>query len=248
MNQRPLRLLLLHGLFGDSANMGALQRSLEKGGYWVESVDLPGHGEGARLDALTVEAMADHVYQSYIATKKIDTVLIGHSLGGKVCMQVAARYPNEVAAIVVLDIAPVCYGRLHDSVFAAIKYAFDMQPINRTALVTYLSQHIDAVALVNFLARSARWHQGQFQWRFDWLGLLQHYDFLRDMPAAPNAANLPALFLKAEFSDYITDAHWSEIRRRFPAAVARVIGGTSHWLHAEKPDLVSATIRRFLER
>ena len=46
---------------------------------------------------------------------------VGHSLGGKVAMQLALSQPQLVSALVVADIAPVAYPAHHDEVFAALE-------------------------------------------------------------------------------------------------------------------------------
>jgi len=39
---------------------------------------------------------------------------IGHSMGGKVCMQLALRQPSRVAGVIVVDMAPVKYEKVHN--------------------------------------------------------------------------------------------------------------------------------------
>jgi pimeloyl-ACP methyl ester carboxylesterase len=46
--------------------------------------------------------------------------LIGHSMGGKVAMSFAARYPDRVLKLVVVDIAPRAYRAHHDDLIEAL--------------------------------------------------------------------------------------------------------------------------------
>ncbi|MCA0249769.1 MAG: alpha/beta fold hydrolase [Proteobacteria bacterium] len=71
------------------------------------SVDLPGHGlTGAwPRGAYTVEAYADFI-EALLDTLKIERVaLAGHSLGGAVAWTFAARWPDRVTQIILVDAA-----------------------------------------------------------------------------------------------------------------------------------------------
>lgn len=73
----------------------------------VISVDLPGHGlTGAwPRGAYTVEAYADFI-EALLDTLKVERVaLAGHSLGGAVAWTFAARWPDRITQIILVDAA-----------------------------------------------------------------------------------------------------------------------------------------------
>ena len=113
-------LVLLHGLFGSANNLGQLARAF-KGDHRVLSVDLPDHGKSAWLSSSSVETYSESVAQWLIENGIEHCKVIGHSLGGKVAMQLALDHPSLVERLVVLDIAPVAYPSRHDDVFNALK-------------------------------------------------------------------------------------------------------------------------------
>ena len=53
------------------------------------------------------------------------------------------------------------------------------------------------------------------------------------------------LFIKGGDSPYILPEHKPAIIERFPNAKVRLVPGTGHWLHAEKPELVTGILMRF---
>jgi esterase len=57
----------------------------------------------------------------------------------------------------------------------------------------------------------------------------------------------PVTFIKGGDSDYIGKDDEVRIRRFFPAAEITSIPGTSHWLHAEKPEELIRLIREYFE-
>ena len=54
------------------------------------------------------------------------------------------------------------------------------------------------------------------------------------------------LFIKGGDSDYMLPEYTGAAMAQFPAAKARVIAGTGHWLHAEKPVLFNKLVVDFL--
>ena len=239
-------LVLLHGLFGSGANLGALARS-QQAQYTVHSVDLPNHGRSGWLAEPTLTHMADSLLQ-WLDEQGLERVaLFGHSLGGKVAMELALRAPQRVAALVVADIAPVTYEPRHQRVFAALEAVARAHCGSRDEVAAILDGQLTEPGVAQFLMMSLqRSEQGDYTWRFDREGLQAHYGALSGAPGEGRNYPGPVLFIKGANSDYIREEHREAIMQRFPQAQLRVVPGTGHWLHADKPDLVSSIVSRFL--
>ena len=238
--------MLLHGLFGAGGNLGGLARVLcDK--FTVFSVDLPSHGRSEWLKNPSLSAMAESV-QHWMDTAGIaQTHLVGHSLGGKVAMQLALQYPQRVESLVVADIAPVKYSAHHDAVFAALGEVDAAHCTRRQQAADLMVQHLKGDALIQFLLMSLRHDaEGILRWRFDLQGLRRSYSSILAAPSVEQSYLGPVLFIKGGTSDYILEAHWPVIQRLFPEASIKVMSGCSHWLHAEKPQLFNGIVERFL--
>ena len=111
--------VLLHGLFGAGNNLGALARSLADH-YTVHSLDLPNHGRSGWIASAGLGVMADSVARWTAGQGLTSVSVVGHSLGGKVGMELALSNPELIRSLVVADIAPVAYPPSHDAVFAAL--------------------------------------------------------------------------------------------------------------------------------
>ena len=105
-------LILLHGLSGSgrwwSRNVPVFSRS-----FRTYSVDLPGFGESrgvrwSRLDD-TVDRLADWIAGEGLSRAHI----AGHSLGGTVAARLAARHPERVDRLVLVDAAIRPEGKRH---------------------------------------------------------------------------------------------------------------------------------------
>jgi pimeloyl-ACP methyl ester carboxylesterase len=70
----------------------------------VVAVDLAGHGDsGGARDDFTIEAFAADVLAVMDAERVAEAVLVGHSMGGWVAMEIARRAPGRVRGIVGID-------------------------------------------------------------------------------------------------------------------------------------------------
>lgn len=242
--KRPV--LLLHGLFGDGDNLGAVGRHLEHDRR-VALADLRNHGASPHRPSMSLAEMAAD------ATALLDRLgwptcdVVGHSLGGKIAMQLALTAPGRVARLAVADIAPVRYPPHHQAVFAALE-ALDVDAVgSRADADRALARHLDEPALRQFLLKSLRRDDGHYRWQFNLSALMGCYD--SQLSAAPAGApyNGPTLFIKGELSDYILHAHEPAIRALFPHAQFKMINGTGHWLHGEKPAAFNRVVSDFLD-
>ncbi len=238
--------VLLHGLFGSGNNLGALARALA-GSRRVYSVDLPNHGRSDWLEDATLATMAGGL-ANWMAHQGLQQAqFVGHSLGGKVAMQLALAQPHLVSALVVADIAPVEYPTQHDTVFAALDAVAAARCDSREAAATTMAAHLEEPQLIQFLLSSLRRDaDGVYRWRFNLQGLKRGYSAVRAEPAAIAPYRGPVLFIKGGESDYIRTEHRSHILRLFPTAGIRIMPGCSHWLHVQRPGLFNSLVQRFL--
>ncbi len=111
--------ILMHGMFGSLSNLGNLARHLAPT-HRVISVDLRNHGDSPQSATMDIPAMAEDIVQLMDDLSLGEAILIGHSLGGKVGMQVALNNVGRVSKLVVADISPVAYVPRQDAVLDAL--------------------------------------------------------------------------------------------------------------------------------
>ncbi|MCP5237581.1 MAG: acetoin dehydrogenase dihydrolipoyllysine-residue acetyltransferase subunit [Zoogloeaceae bacterium] len=95
-------LILVHGFGGDLNNWLFNQEALSSKRA-VYALDLPGHGESSKdVGEGTLESLADTLL-AFMDTVGIDSAhLAGHSMGGAVCLQLAAKAPARVGSLVLI--------------------------------------------------------------------------------------------------------------------------------------------------
>ncbi len=100
--------VMVHGYTGSKENWYPLARRL-RGRYRLLVPDLPGWGESERVAGADhgFSAQAANVAAFIRATCDRPVVLLGHSMGGGIAALVAARHPDLVARVGLLDAAGV---------------------------------------------------------------------------------------------------------------------------------------------
>ncbi len=238
--------VLLHGLFGSGSNLGALSRALQDS-FSVYSVDLPNHGDSDWLEDTDLASTANAVAGWLSRQGLTRAQFVGHSLGGKVAMQLALAQPGQVAALVVADIAPVAYPPRHDAVFAALDAVAARRCPSRQAAAEIMGGHLQEEQVIQFLLSNLRRDDaGNYRWRFNLEGLKPGYAAVLAEPVAHRSFPGPVLFIKGGDSDYIRAEHRSHILSLFPAAEVKIMPGCGHWLHVQRPSLFNNLVRRFL--
>lgn len=239
-------LIALHGLFGSLENLGMVTSRLAAK-YQVYAVDLPNHGNSPAIETMTIASMCGMIYQWMNAVGIAKAHFLGHSLGGKVCMEMSLIYPDWVDSLIVADIAPVNYPPRHHHVFEALR-AVDLATIEkRGEAEQQMAAYITDTATRRFLLKNLVKVDNRWQWRINLDGI--EADYLQLLAA--NSSDRPpyrqaTLFIKGERSDYLLPAYHRQIFARFPKASIQTIANTGHWLHAEAPDEFVAIVEQFL--
>jgi pimeloyl-ACP methyl ester carboxylesterase len=94
------RFVLVHGGFSGAWIWLPLIDALKEAGHLVEAFDLPGMGDDhTSASEVSLDSYAGRVCEA-LATSSEPAIVVGHSMGGIVATQAAARCPERVAALV----------------------------------------------------------------------------------------------------------------------------------------------------
>ena len=203
-------LLILHGLFGSLSNWGWHSKQLAED-FSVVGVDLRNHGDSPHADEFDYQLMAEDLRQLIEKLQLQSCYIIGHSMGGKVAMQLALSYPQFIDKLIVVDIAPVTYAEAADGhmhVLAAMD-AVDLTLIkSRTEAEQSLKKFIPEQALRQFiLTNLVRNSEGGFKWRLNKDAIRKNYGALRAGMKSETNFRKDVLFVKGAASNYIQAKH-----------------------------------------
>ena len=235
--------ILLHGLFGTATNFATIQKRLAVGRR-VVAMDLRNHGRSGHDGRMDYGIMAADVVETMDDLGLAAASLVGHSMGGKVVMQLALAHPDRVTRLLIADIAPVPYPP-RNGVVAAAMLALPLEAgLTRAMADAALAAGVPDPAVRQFLLSNLRFGAVP-TWR---IGLAE---IAAALPAIEGWAGEgrydgPTLVLRGERSDFIQPEHRAIFRSLFPAARFTTLRNAGHWLHADAPDAFVATFDAFL--
>jgi len=241
-------LVILHGLFGSLKNWNRHARLLSET-FSVFSLDLRNHGSSPHTDSMNYSLMAADVFE-FLDKKEIDQAhVIGHSMGGKVAMQMALSDSARVAKLVVVDIAPIAYGvdrGSHDDVFEGLGAVDPGSLTSRNEADEVLAEFITEPSVRQFLLTNLEHDDPGFRWRFNLTSLKENYNDLRSNITGDKSFEKEVLFIKGALSNYIQEEDSDAILALFPQAKVKIVMGAGHWVHAEKSELFFKLVSDFL--
>lgn len=240
-------LIILHGLFGSARNWEGIARKLAAD-WRVHALDLRNHGDSPWAKATDYPAMAEDVL-AYLDRRGLSrAVVVGHSMGGKTAMALALTAGERVAALVVVDIAPVAYAHSFAPFIEAMK-ALDLSALSRRAEAdALLAPAIADSGIRSFLMQNLANRDGGLVWRPNLEALKDGIEDISGFPEALLSQRFqgPTLFLGGGASDYVGPPHHDLIGRLFPAARIDSVADAGHWVHAENPAGFLAKLMPFL--
>jgi esterase len=236
-------LLIAHGLFGSARNWGVIAKRLSDTRQ-VVAVDMRNHGESDWCPSHSYgEQAGDLVEIIDEFGGRMD--VLGHSMGGKSAMVLAATQPEKVARLVVADIAPVAYEHTQIRLAEAMQ-GLELEGVSsRSDADLLLLESVNEAGVRAFLLQSLDIKEKK--WRLNLDVLSAEMAAVVGFPDVDGRFDGPALFLSGGDSDYVRAEYRPEIKRLFPAARFAKIPGTGHWLHAEKPREFETAVRTFLD-
>ncbi len=212
--------------------------------YRVAAIDLPGHGEsGAERKEWSVRALGGDVQTVVEKLNLPRVILIGHSMGGPVCLEAARRMPGRVIAVIGVD-------TLHNAEFMmppelvqmlVERYQADYEGTMRESVKGMFSKGTDA-SRIDWVVK-----RGCLANRKAVLALLSDFGEL-DSSKFMSEAKVPIRCINAGHqsgSRFPTDV---ETNRKYCDYDAVLIEGVGHFPMLEKPVEFNARLRETLAK
>ena len=240
-------LVIIHGLFGMSDNWNTLgKRFAEK--FNVHIVDLRNHGRSFHSNDFSYNLMAEDI-EKYIHSLNLNRpIIIGHSLGGKVGMNLALRSNIKFRKLIVVDIAPKKYSvDFHKNILEFLSSISIKEFSSRVQIDEILSSEIKDFSVRQFLMKNLyRDTKKEFNWRFNIMVLKEKLDNISGVDFLNKKINIPTLFLSGERSNYINEDDKQLISNYFDNYQIYTIANSGHWIHAEQPELFYNSVISFI--
>jgi pimeloyl-ACP methyl ester carboxylesterase len=227
-------LLLVHGLMCDHRFWAPQVAHFSKK-HRVVAVDLRGHGASdAAAGTYTMDLLADDLAWLCGEVHLEEPVVVGHSLGGVVALQLAARHVARAAVLLDSPIIPLESTRAMVQHHAAALRGSQWQAAQHTLTEWCFRPESDPMVRA---------------WVFERAGAPQHVVaslfedlFKCDTAAAAAACTVPVMYVSA------ADVHVDLVRFRelCPQLMTGQTVGSGHYHQLEVPEQINAMIDRFL--
>lgn len=240
-------LVILHGLLGSLDNWQTLAKKLAEH-YKVYVVDQRNHGKSPHSDDFNYNLLSTDLLE-FLNTHHIEKAhLLGHSMGGKTVMQFALQYPERVAKLIVVDIAPGAFDDRHSDVFDALQTADVANATSREQVESTLRKKLGEESTVQFLLKGLMRNEAGdgFEWKFNLAALHHAYNNISSAIEQEGVYEGETLFIKGQKSSYINPANYGNISDIFPHHQLVEIKDAGHWVHTEKPLEFLSVVSNFL--
>ena len=238
-------LLILHGLLGSMDNWRSQAKRLSTN-QTVITVDLRNHGNSPHIKGMSYREMYEDVIKVAQAENIKSFHLLGHSMGGKVAMQLALAHPELIESLIIVDIAPKPYPLWHQKLFQAVMSAPVESATSRQEIDEHLKIAIDDRAERSFMLKNIKRVENGYAWKPNLKEISRGYLKIAGFTTALAQYPKTTLFIKGENSPYIQDSDDALIKSLFPNATITTIKNSGHLPHIQQKESFFDTVSLFL--
>lgn len=239
--------LILHGMFGTLDNWQTIAKKLAEH-FMVFIIDLRNHGRSPHSDEFSYSIMANDVREFMESNWIYEAYVVGHSMGGKVAMQLASENPDLVKKLAVVDIAPKTYQGSHHTIFEAL-FSLNLDQLeSRKEADQLLQKKIKSYSVRQFILKnlSINKETQAYEWKMNLPVIYNAYQQILDKGDWSIPFENPTLFIKGATSNYILPEEFETYQVHFPSAKLKTIEKAGHWVHAEQPKMFLEVLTNFL--
>ncbi|WP_051232522.1 alpha/beta fold hydrolase [Acidipropionibacterium thoenii] len=247
-----------HGVFGQGKNFTRVAKDLvadDPQRWRCVLVDLPNHGRSPWTEQVSYPQMAASVARVIERVSPASPVhLLGHSMGGKVVMRTALDFPDLVASLIVVDMAPVVspLNLRFDRLVRAMRSLNLAELSSRGQAQAQMSIGVPDPVVRQFLLQNLRHDisaepRHQWHWQMNLDLLAAQMDRVAGWPETTGRSwPGPVLWISGEDSDYVHDGHQAAMAALFPRVQRVRIKNSGHWVHADQPEVFVHVLEHFL--
>jgi 3-oxoadipate enol-lactonase len=241
-------IMLLHGIGGGRGGWDATGAALAGSGCRVLAVDLPGYGASPPVEPFDLAGLAAAVLRLLDAVDAERAVLVGHSMGGMIAQELAARSPGRVQALVLVGTSPA-FGRPDGqwqreflrARFAPLDAGLGMAGLAAQLVPTLVAPDLSADRLAAAQALMAGVPESTYRRA---LAALVGFDRRADLAAIA----VSTLVVTGEHDRTAPPEVARRMAAKIPDSECRVVAGAGHLLPLEQPEAFAALLLDFLRQ
>jgi pimeloyl-ACP methyl ester carboxylesterase len=247
-------LVLLHGGAQNAHTWDTVALALDRP---LVAIDLPGHGRSDWRGDRDYRPPANAAAVAHAVRDLAPNAagVVGMSLGGLTSVCLAARHPDLVRRLVVVDVTPGTDREKAAPIVAFISgpESFESFDVLLERTMAFNPTRTESSLRRGLLHNARQREDGQWVWRYD---RLRSVDEDADPEAVAHdfaalwddvsAIACPLVLVRGGLSEVVGDEDVAELRRRQPDAQVEVVEGAGHSIQGDKPVELAAVIQRFV--
>lgn len=238
----------LHGVTSWGGHFRRLAEVGLEGRFAVEAPDLLGHGSSPHEPPWGI----GHHVEALLATLEPRRVVwVGHSFGARLALEIAARAPDRIGGLILLD--PALHLPPHVALFAAESarsersYATIAEAIERRYAESALERTPQELLEEELPAHLVRGNDGRWRYRYAQAAVVAAHAELATEPPPFSAAAVPTLVVLGADSYLPYDAFLEEHRAALGDRLRVTIVPGGHTVLWDAFDETAAAVRGFLQ-
>ncbi len=242
-------LIIIHGLLGSSENWLTFAKKLQKR-FTVYLVDLRNHGQSFHSDHSHFVIMAEDILRMMETENIQQPIIFGHSLGGKVAMQMTQLWGALIHTLILIDILPdaLPLDRFGDLFSKLLNFNL-VNHTARTSIDQALQVFIPDSSFRQFLMKNIkRNQQGKFIWQCNLSVLAHHIPSFSEAIVFQQKFLKPTLFIRGALSSYIPIDQLAYAYQMFPLLSLTTIPAAGHWVYTDQPVAFTQALFHFLKK
>ena len=237
--------LAVHGWFGSASGWGSLPEYLDGSAYTYAFMDLRGYGDRMKVSGqfTMAEAAADALaLADELGWERFS--LIGHSMGGKVALQVLLQAQHRVRRLVGVNPVPAAEVPM-DELAWALFHGAAAEPANRAAIIDFTTGSRLTKSFIDQVVRHSM-ENSTVEAFGAYLLSWAKSDFSGQVT---NDASVPVKVIVGETDPALSAAVMEQTwLTYFPGAELEVLANAGHYPMFEIPVALATSIERFLGR
>jgi len=254
-------IVMIHGFRGDHHGLEDIVAQLPKY-YRVIVPDLPGFGESPEFkDTHDIESYAQFLHEFIAANTDQPPTLLGHSFGSIITAHYAAKYPNSITKLILVNpiASPALKGKKAIFSHLTVLYYWLGNKLPARPGHTLLSSKAIVLTMSMLLAKTKdkalrrKIHQGHlahfssFQSR---RVVMESFKASVSHTATEKADHItaPTLLIVGEIDDIAPLHSQKQLQQKLANSQLVVAPRVGHLIHHEAPDIAAAAIDAFVQQ
>lgn len=243
-------MLFFHGITANVAVFGTLTARLSDR-FRTVAVDQRGHGHSDKPETgYDADDYADDIASLIRRLASGPAIIVGHSLGARNAVAVAAKYPDLVRSVVAIDFTPFIETEVLDALESRVT-AGDRVFKDLDSVEAYLAKRYPKIPTGAIKVRAeSSYHaaDGGLRPLASASAMAQTVTGLRaDIAPAFRDATKPVLIIRGAESKLVSAAALEKTCRLRPDFPVTVVPDADHYVHEEAPEAVLRAILNFID-